>query len=86
MHVGNIGAAFAAYIASKGSVPKSTKAEEAEAHTETEAVVNVELPADAGLTEARAQITARDIQAGLAALALNIANSEKNSTIAALIR
>jgi hypothetical protein len=84
MHVGNVGAAFAAYVASKGSAAKSTKAEEVDA--EIEAVVNVELPADAGLTEARAQITARDIQVGLSALALNIANSEKNSTIAALIR
>lgn len=57
MYVGNVGAAFAAYVASKRpSVSKTT-----EPAAEEEAVVNVELPADAGLTEARAQITARDI-------------------------
>ena len=86
MHVGNVGAAFAAYVTSKGSAAKSTEAKEVDAEAETEAVVIVDMTADAGLTEARAQITARDIQAGLAALALNIANSEKRADINALIR
>lgn len=87
MHVGNLGAAFAAYIAAKfQSASKKTKVQEIESQAYADAVTKAEMDADAGLTEARAQLKARDIQVGLAAQALNIANSLKNSAIAALIR
>ena len=88
MYVGNVGAAFAAYLAGKGpSVSKTTKAREvdAEAGAESETVVKVEMTADAGLTEGRAKLTARDAQAELAAQALNIANSQKNTKIKSLV-
>lgn len=87
MHVGNIGAAFAAYVASRWqSVSKKTKVQEVEAQAEADAVTKIEMNGDAGLTEARTKLKARDIQVGLSAQALNIANSLKNSAIAALIR
>jgi hypothetical protein len=87
MHVGNIGAAFAAYIAAKfQSASKKTKAQEVEPQAYADAVTEVEMNPDAGLTEARTKLKARDAQVGLSAQALNIANSLKNSAIAALIR